>query len=199
MKHEVRYRRGLATLALAGLVSWLSIASPAHAQSIFGKLGKLADTVERKVEETNQRVEQGERTKQSADAVLGRLGVRKRSAEVEQPEAPEPGDPAMTDAPTDVSDTAFPGNLPVYPGARRVETTDPRVPVVFYAAATGDQIVAFYAGEGQRRGFQAFKTSNPYPGLVLLDAQEKGVVLGTIPDGKGTRFFVNDGSAFASE
>ena len=80
-----------------------------------------------------------------------------------------------------------------------METTDPRVPVVFYTPASGDEVVAFYSAEGQRHGFQAFPSANPYPGLVLLNAQEEGAVVATVPDGKGTRFFVNDGSAFASD
>lgn len=219
--------RQLIVMATAGLM----IASPVQAQGLFGKLGELVDKVERKVDETDQRVQQGERTTQTAGSIIDRLGIKKRSKTgddqvMPQPEdpvekkgfirrqmgrdvdpdaggtvgpvMPEPRDPAQMD-PAQMSDAAFPHNLPVYPGAWQVETTDPRVPVVFYTPASGNEVVAFYTAEGKRHGFQAFPSANPYPGLVLLNAQEEGAVVATVPDGKGTRFFVNDGSAFASD
>lgn len=65
-------------LATAGLL----IASPVQAKGLFGKLGKLADKIERKVDKADERVKQGERTKDTASSILQRIGA------VPQPDTP---------------------------------------------------------------------------------------------------------------
>lgn len=103
-----------------------------------------------------------------------------------------PGEIAM-------GDVTLPQGLPLYTGAWRVKSTDARVPVVFFTPASGHEVVNFYVDEGKRRGFQAMKSENPYPGLVLLNEREEGAVIVTVPDGRGTRFFLSDGSDMSAD
>lgn len=78
-----RLSRGAALAAV--MVAALSVGQPAAAKGIFGKLGKLADKVERKVDQTDQRVTQGERTKSTAESVMSRLGIKQGSTTAGDP------------------------------------------------------------------------------------------------------------------
>lgn len=198
--------RGQFNLAMAAIsLSFAIPAFPAHADGPFDKLEELVDKVDRKVSDTERRVERSERTKRRTGSLLDRLGMGKPDGDP-RGDANIPGrdasqnmsDPTTQAASVGAETTAFLQAMPVYPGAWQVPTTDPQVPVTFFTPDKGENVTAFYAALGREHGFQIHMISNPYPGVVLINAQEQGAVIATVPDGTGTRFFTDENAAFAA-
>ena len=195
--------RGQFNLAITAIA--LSFAIPAHAGGPFDKLEELVDKVDRKVSDTERRVERSERTKRSTGSLLDRLGMGKPDSDI-RGDADVPGadgrqiasNPTGQTAAGGSETTAFLQAMPIYPGARQVPTTDPEVPITFFTPDGGEHVTAFYAALGREHGFQIHSISNPYPGVVLINAQEQGAVIATVPDGSGTRFFTDENAAFAA-
>ena len=205
MSSRTDHRRQI-NLAIAAItLSFANPAFPAHAGGPFDKLEELVDKVDRKVSETERRVERSERTKRRTGSLLDRLGMGKPDSDL-RGDANIPGrdvgqnmsDPTTQAASRGAETTAFLQAMPVYPGARQVPTTDPKVPITFFTPDSGGDVIAFYAALGREHGFRIHMISNPYPGVVLINAQEQGAVIATVPDGTGTRFFTDEDAAFAA-
>ena len=205
MSSRTDHRRQI-NLAIAAITLSFAIpASPAHAGGPFDKLEELVDKVDRKVSETERRVERSERTKRRTGSLLDRLGMGKPDSDP-RGDANIPGrdgspnmyDPTGATTSGGAETTAFLQAMPVYPGAWQVPTTDPQVSVTFFTPDKGENVTAFYAALGREHGFQIHTISNPYPGVVLINAQEQGAVIATVPDGSGTRFFTDENAAFAA-
>ena len=208
--------RHMISLGVAALCAISLAAQPVSAKGPFDKLEELVDKVNKKIDDTDRRARKSERTTRRTGSLLGRLGIGRNNDDTTVDRTARDAGNAVPPARADTSvggsteqprrdlagatgSAAFLSNLPVYPGARRVPTTDPRVPVVFFTPDSADEVIAFYSAAGEQHGFQALVTANPYPGVVLLNTREEGAVVATVPDGNGTRFFTGEGSSFGVE